>query len=184
MNAFRTIRWLMIFSAALVGGCETTPFNSSTLLSSPNDLGVARLARFKTESEDWARRIKVDFLPGSPERRNAETKYIVARAAVDGWIAQYKFELAQDREDPQTDAYLSAFAEASSRGQDYVNYVNELYVQGAISPQTVTLIGDVYKILKQVISDIATSLRTDRDRRKKATIEVLETLRWKPFPEL
>jgi len=184
MNAFRTTRWLVLASIALIAGCETTPSAPPPPPSSPTDLGVARLARFKTESEDWARRIKGDFPLGSTERRNAETKYIAARGAVDGWIAQYKLELARDREDPRTEAYLTAFTDATDKGQQYVDYVNELYVKGIISPEGVTLIGEVYKILKQVVSDIVTSLRENRVRRKKEIVEVLETLKWKPFPEL
>jgi hypothetical protein len=179
MRMLRALALPLLASLVLGAGCTSDPPAAASA-----DLGIDRLARLKTEAEDWAKRIKADFAAGSPERRDAETKYIAARAAVDGWIAQYKLELARGTPDPQTAAFRNALAQAGDKGQQYVDYVNALYVRGSISPGSVTLIGDVYKILKQVVTDVLDRLSTDREKRRKAIVEVIDTLKWKSFPEL
>jgi hypothetical protein len=166
----------MYFCLICFGLCSSA-LASSNSQSDLTPTGVASLAKFKSEAEDWSATFKKDSKIDPAVRAKAEQLYIAARGSVNAWIVQYKWALAHNDLDPKSADYKTTLAAAIADGQAYVDHVNKVYVRGSISSQAVTLIGMVQKIL----TDFITMLKGAKDDEKKATIALLDSLQWKAW---
>lgn len=148
--------------------------------------GIGRLAELKSESEGWTRRLKRDFAPGTPERRQAETLYIPAKSAIDGWIEALKADLNR-RDGKRSSNYEESLAKATTDGQGYVRYVNQLYAPGAVAA-TLPIIGDLVKLLPdigyKIFKDIQDRKKELDDEARKALLEQLEGQKWELFDQI
>ncbi len=149
---------------------------STSITDTPT--AIVALAKLRTESEDYADLIIKDYPSRtSPERIKAEQLYIAARGSVNGWIAAYKFSLANNDPDPQSDIYKQAQQNAIADGQSYISYMNSIYDKGAVSAQSLSLIGEVEKI----ISDFVTQVKQEDNEKRKEILALLDTLQWKAW---
>jgi len=185
MVALRNRPWLLfvLCQVFIPGDCASAPVGPS-----PADIseGIGKLAGLKSESEQWTRRLKRDYLRGSAEFKKAETLYIPAKRDLDRWIESLKADLNQHRKVPSSE-YQESLKKATASGNAYVLYVNELYVKG-VAAQTLVLIGDLVKSLPDIAYKITKdyqdrAAKRDEDAMKKI-VDQLTSLKWDSFDKI
>lgn len=182
----RLTKWLLILSLPLLTlpGCAQEPSKIDPDRSIPE--GTRVLAQVKSEAEQWTRKLQKDYRRGTPEYNKAEALYIPAKAAIDGWIASLKTDVLLGGAQPGPE-FQASLKQAAAKGNDYVVYVNQLYVKGAAA-QALPLIGDLLKLLPDLGFKIWKEYRDAGAKRddaiRKAIMEQIDTLKWAPFDKL
>lgn len=102
--------------------------NEQIGVSFPKD--VADLTLWKSRAEAWAAKIKEDYATGSVEYKQAEVRYVEAKAAVDAWIAFLKTEVALSREiSPSSELYKNTLNNAATNAYLFIEYAEGLYIE-------------------------------------------------------
>lgn len=176
---------VMSMVVLLSSGCLTVSERPVTRSpSAEEEARIARLSGLKSQAEEWAKKIKADFPAGKPERAKAEALYISARAALESWLTQVKLDLNSGHEPSASPAAQKLQAESATKAQDFIIYVNQLYVRGSVSPGTITLMSDIFKFLSGPFFDLFGKIATNNEKQEKEMIAILETMKWRPFAEL
>jgi hypothetical protein len=178
--------WLLLLSLPFFAlpGCANQQSGNGAEISIPEAMRV--LTDVKSQAEQWTRTLKKDYPRGTPEHKKAEALYIPAKASIDAWAAALKADLTLGGAAPGLQ-FRESLKQAAARGNDYVVYVNQLYVQGATAP-ALPLIGELLKLLPDLGFKIWKEYRDTAAKRdeatKKAILEQIDTLKWESFDKL
>lgn len=168
-------RIIILLIAAILACCTPLPKGDRQSIST----AVVELARVKSESEQWAHRIKSDFKKGSTQYETAYSKYIPAKAKVDQWLDRLGVDLTARNSIVSSKEYQTALREASAKAEDFITYARGLY-EKSLSPAEIVLLLPVFTDTGFKIWDKyrAASKETVEDVKKS-----LQSLKWKSFDE-
>jgi len=156
-------------------GSTDSPAAATPLVTT--DAAVAKFAAFKSKAEAWASVIQKDTALDNATREKGRSLYISASASINGWITEYKWELAQNTGHPTSAAFNEALSQAMEDGQKYVDFVDHVYSKNAVSGTSVTLIGDAFDLIKSLVTTFAARGAAER----KALASILDSLQWKSW---
>lgn len=106
---------------------------------------------------------------------------------MDGWIAALKADLIINGRGV-TPQYQESLKQASAKGQEYIDYVNQLYDPGAVGASVLPIFYDLLKLLPdmsyKIWKDYQDAANKKRGKQEKNIIEQLDTLKWESFDKI
>lgn len=160
--------------AAVLSSCAPLPQDDRQFISTATE----KLARVKSDSEQWAHRIKSDFKKGSPQYETAYTKYIPAKAGVDAWLDRLGVDLTARNDIASSKEYQTALRNASAKAEEFIAYARGLY-EKSLAPAIVVLL----PLLTDTGLKIWDKYRTASKEGVEDVKKSLQSLKWKSFDE-
>jgi len=151
--------------------------NEQIGVSFPKD--VADLTLWKSRAEAWAAKIKEDYATGSVEYKQAEVRYVEAKAAVDAWIAFLKTEVALGRKiSPSSELYKSTLNNAATSAYLFIEYAEGLYIEprGKLSS-----FSEISEALTNAGIAIWREFRNVKEEGIARINKILDELKWQSF---
>lgn len=168
---------IAILGAALIIAASSEP-------RAAEELEVFSLSKLKSQAEQWTKELKKKYRSGSAEYKKARALYFDAKASIDGWIDQVKTDIIAKRDIRLSKGAQEFQDEATEKAQRLVEYLNQLFAQGAF-PGGGAIIADAAKTFANTVSQILLEFLKAKETNKKERLEgvakQVEGLRWKPF---
>lgn len=181
----RSVRYCVtigaVVAAVLFWGCQEVIAETTEPDNALDAGAIAKLRKFKTESEEYAAQFQKDYPNGEDQtRRKAQRLYVSAEGSVNGWIEAFKWEVLHGQNRPNSVSYNAAKTAAETDTKAYLDYVNKIYAPGAISVVGTVLVGVAQKIIEDFVGDFITASAKEKD----ATIAQMDTMRWRSWEEV
>lgn len=138
---------------------------------------AARVQEWKTTSENKAKKLKTHL--SRDKLIEAEDKYMVAKAAVDGWLKGLRTQVTADKLDnsPEHREWLN---NAARKVDEFNMYAKNMLGLGASGSKLDEIISD----LKELVVTIYKYITGDEDEQRQRILLELDKLSWKDFDAL
>ncbi len=138
---------------------------------------AARVQEWKTTSENKAKELKTHL--SRDKLRETRDKYMVAKAAVDGWLKGLRMQVAADKLDnsPEHREWLN---NAARKVDEFNMYANNKLGLGASG----SMLGEIIIGLKEFVESIRKYILGDENKQQQHILLELDKLSWKDFDAL
>lgn len=170
-------RIFILVMIAVLAGCANFPAGNRQIVSKE----TADLTKLKSESEQWAKRIKDDYLKGSLQYETSYNKYISAKSAVDSWVDRLCTGLTNRNDISSSKEYQAAVQEASEKGENFIEYARGLYEKSLTATSPIVVLFPLLSTAGlQIWDKYNAASKQDIDDVNKS----LQSLKWKSFTDI
>lgn len=143
--------------------------------------GIEIIGKQKSRCVQWAKKVKSDYSKNTGQHQEANSLYIDAKAAFDGWIDQLKFGLTVNAIFNESERYKASLLEASEQSEAFLKYVKSLPLYQTKSK---FFIVDVLPSLTEAGIKLWEEYRKARKERREEIKRELDNLKWPDFGKI
>ena len=145
---------------------------------------IGTISEKKSLCEGRARQIKNYYSKDAEQYKEANKLYIDAKAAFDGWIEQFKFDLTVNTNITTSDRYKESLNKASEKGDIFLKYVDSLTSEKTKSIAAIATVTSILPSLTDAGIKIWENYRKAKEEQRKEIKKDLDNLKWKAFDEI
>lgn len=159
-------------------GCPSVDIHPDT----SNAIGT--ISEKKSLVEGNVSQIKNYFSKNTEQYKKANKLYIEAKAAFDGWIDQFKFDLTANTDIATSDKYKKSLNKASEKGDVFLKYADSIIFKETKSKAVITAVTSILPFLTDAGIKIWEQYRMAAKERREEIRKDLDNLKWKAFDKI
>jgi hypothetical protein len=143
---------------------------------------IETFAQQKSRAEDFARPLKKRYEKKKISQQSlqkGEALYIDAKAAFNGYITQFQFDIRAGRQPSQKNLQV-----AVEKSEKFIAYADEQVYGASRGPAVVALVGALVSALTKAGIDFWKEKRKATQQEREGLAKELEKLKWQPFDQI